>query len=337
MPDTAIDLIVTDLRQKVAALYPHRGELKNVRIVGHTPKSDHFIYDVVADFEHGSERIAAKVYRGKAGQAGKTLAKTETENLNFAHAVAEKKKLTGIPRPIGDYSELSAVVAEKFSGLPLQSLIMKAALLPGVADRGDVFDSAAAAGRWLKAFHKATAGPAEMFDGAALIRQVEKLCENCRGEGLDDASIHTILSAARKSLAGNRKTLPSSTVLNDFTPLNITVRDDSVGICDYAKLARRGTSFNDVAQFLACVEALEKYPFCDRTITARVQDAFLDAYAVTASDRAVLRVLKLRTLLSLFAQGRTIKESALRKKIMWANVMKKFMHQAARRSLASAA
>jgi hypothetical protein len=39
----------------------------------------------------------------------------------------------------------------------------------------------------------------------------------------------------------------------------------------------------------------------------------------------------------MFAQGRTVKESAMRKKVMWANVMKKFIHQAAQRSLAPVA
>jgi hypothetical protein len=45
----------------------------------------------------------------------------------------------------------------------------------------------------------------------------------------------------------------------------------------------------------------------------------------------------MKALLGMFAQGRTIKENAVRKKVMWANVMKKFIHQAAQRSLAPVA
>ena len=45
----------------------------------------------------------------------------------------------------------------------------------------------------------------------------------------------------------------------------------------------------------------------------------------------------MKALLGMFAQGRNVKESALRKKVMWANVMKKFIHQAAQRSLAPVA
>jgi hypothetical protein len=45
----------------------------------------------------------------------------------------------------------------------------------------------------------------------------------------------------------------------------------------------------------------------------------------------------MKALLSMFAQGRTVKESAVRKKVMWANVMKRFIQQAADRSMSPAA
>ena len=117
----------------------------------------------------------------------------------------------------------------------------------------------------------------------------------------------------------------------------MTVSENGIGITDYAKMSRRGASFHDVAVFMASVEALEKYPFCNRTITAQVQDAFLEAYGASTSEQAILRVLKMKVLLSMFARGRNIKDSAVRKKVMWATVMKRFIQQAAQRSMAPAA
>ncbi len=177
----------------------------------------------------------------------------------------------------------------------------------------------------------------EPFDSAALLKELERLCENCKGEGLDDAAIRTILSGAKRSLGSTRKTLPSSAVLNDFTPLNVVVGEHGISVCDYAKMNMRGSSLNDAAQFLACVEALEKYPFCNRNITAEVQESFISAYGVNGVELAILRVLKMKYLLGMFAQGRTIKETAVRKKVMWATVMKRFIQQAAQRSLQPAA
>jgi hypothetical protein len=99
-------------------------------------------------------------------------------------------------------------------------------------------------------------------------------------------------------------------------------------------MSKRGSSFNDVALFLASVEALEKYPFCDRSITSEVQNSFLESYGVSAADQRLLRVLKMKTFLSMLVQGRTVMESAMRKKVMWANVMQRFIQQAAERALA---
>jgi len=339
MAENAMDQIVTLLRQNGATYYPQSGELKNVRVVGHTPKSDHYIYDIVVDFAETSERLAAKVYRpSKCGQQGAcTLAKQEHDNLQYVHEVFQEKKQDGVPRPIGDFTEHAAVVAEKLPGVPLQSIIMKAALLPGYADHAKLKDAARATGEWLRRFHKATADMPAPFDGVGLLGDLEKLCANCKTSGLDDASVRTIISGTKSLLSRSRKALPCSAVLNDFTPLNVVVTDEGVAFADFAKMTRRGNSFQDVAAFLASVEALEKYPFCNRSITADLQEEFLTAYGITASDEQVLRVLKMKALLAMFAQGRGVKESAVRKKVMWATVMKRFIQQAAERSMTPAA
>lgn len=334
-----MDQIVAALRQDGAAHYPGRGELRNVRVVGHTPKSDHYIYDIVIDFVDGSERVAAKVYRsGKSGPGvARSMAQIEADNLRTVHDVFSRKKLSGVPRPLGDFSEIGAVVAEKLPGVPLQSIIMKAALLPGYADLGTLRESARATGDWLRRFHKATADMPAPFDGTELLGDLEKLCANCRTSGLDEASVRTILSGTKSILARSKKALPCSIVLNDFTPLNVVVGENGIGFSEFAKMTRRGNSFHDVALFLASVEALEKYPFCNRAITGELQEQFLEAYGISQQDEQVLRVLKMKALLSMFAQGRGVKESAVRKKVMWATVMKRFIAQAAERSLSPAA
>lgn len=339
MPETVMDQIVSELKREGSRYYPERREMRNVRVVGHTPKSDHYIYDIVIDFADGSERLAAKVYRAsKCGQQGaRSMAQTEASNLARVHEAFQARGLAGVPRPIGNFTDFGAVLAEKLNGLPLQSIIMKAALLPGYADHGSLAEAARQTGLWLRDFHNATAEREMSFEPDGLTKDLVKLCENCKGSGLDDQAIGVILSGTRAILNRCSRLLPCSAVLNDFTPLNVVVGEQGVGICDYAKMSLLGNSFLDVAQFLAAVEALEKYPFCNRSITAQVQDEFLDAYGVTDEEADVLRVFKMKALLGMFAQGRNVKETAVRKKVMWATVMKRFIQQAANRSLAPAA
>lgn len=338
MAETVLEQILADLRKTALTHFPNRGEFKNLRIVGHTPKNDHMIYDLCVDFSEGGERLAIKIYRASkcAGNA-RAIARQESANLQFARQALLRKKHDGVPRPLGDYSEFGAVVAEKVSGLPLQSIIMKAALLPGFANSGSIRLAASRAGEWLRGFHKSTADMPEPFDTVELMALLEKLCHSCRDQGLDDTSIRVILGGAQAALSHSRKTLPSSAVLMDFTPLNVVVTEKGVGFCEFARMKRRANSLEDLATFLACVEALEKYPFCNRAITSQIQDSFTDAYGVNQGEAAVLRVLKMKALLGMFAQGRNVRESALRKKVMWANVMKKFIRQSARRSLAPSA
>src|SRR5438477_13111290 len=123
MAANVMEQILAELRNEAPALYPERAELRNVRLVGHTPKSQHYIYDIVIDFADGSERVAAKVYRnGKCGPLGaKGMAEMEGGNLGQVFEIFSKKKLTGVPRPVGEFTELGAVVAEKLPGVPLQS------------------------------------------------------------------------------------------------------------------------------------------------------------------------------------------------------------------------
>src|SRR5947209_9200929 len=108
MADSVIDQIVAHLRQTAPATFPNHAELKNVRVVGHTPKTDHYIYDVVVDFADGSQRVAAKVYRAsKCGQQGaRNQAEAEFQHLEYVWSVFQKKGLTGVPRPVGDFTEM---------------------------------------------------------------------------------------------------------------------------------------------------------------------------------------------------------------------------------------
>lgn len=338
MAENTLDQIVEELRTSGAKHFPQHSDPKAVRVVGHTPKPDHYTYEIVLDFPDGSERVNAKLYRGKSGsRTPQELALRESQNLHFAHETAQRRNLDGVPRPIGDFANLGAVVSTKVNGLPLQSIIMKAALLPDFGNHHLLEAAAKQAGSWLQQFHKATAGMATPMDGDGTLDEMQKLCVKAQKDGLPADCIEAILERARSALARQKRPLRSSAVLQDFVPLNVLVMDNGVGFCEFADLSQQGHSLCDAATFLAAVEALEKYPFCNRNLTSCVQDAFVEAYGVSPQEQPLLETLKMKVLLQMFAQGRLIKDSAERKKVMWANVMKRFLQQAAGRATAKVA
>ncbi len=339
MSDSVLTQIVDSLRTSGPRYFPEHSELRAVRVVGHTPKPDCYTYEIVLDFERDSERVNAKVYRaGKsASPESQGLARSEAQNLKFAYQSSVKGKLGGVPRPVGDFTELGAVVSTKINGLPLQSIIMKAALLPDPADHRLLKMAASQAGNWLQRFHKATSATPTALGTREILAHMEKLCLKAQKDGLPAESTEAILSNARTTLGQQKKPVRGSAVLNDFVPLNVLVAQAGVGFSAFANLQQQGSSLHDAAMFLAAVEALEKYPFCDRSVTIPVQEAFVQGYGISEQDKPLLAVLKMRVLLHMFAQGRTIKETAVRKKVMWAHVMKRFIQQAAERSMAPAA
>ncbi|HUK43311.1 MAG TPA: hypothetical protein VLW48_02590 [Candidatus Bathyarchaeia archaeon] len=338
MSDSALDQIVDDLRSSGPKYFPVHSEVRAARVVGHTPKPDHYTYEVVLDFPDRSERVNAKIYRGRSnGRSPQESALRESQRLQFAHETAQRRQLNGVPRPVGDYAQLGAVVSTKVNGLPLQSIIMKAALLPGDGSHHLLESAARQAGDWLQRFHRASAAIPMSLDGAAVLAELEKLCTHAQKDGLPPESTQAILERARTALARQKRPLRSSAVLHDFIPLNVLVGEDGVGFCEFAELNEQGHSLLDAAMFLAAVEVLEKYPFCNRNITSQVQNAFVEAYGVAEQEQPLLDTLKMKVLLQMFAQGRVIKESAERKKVMWANVMKRFIQQAAERSAAKVA
>lgn len=336
MADSPLDHIVDHLRRSGSTYFPQYSEVKSARVVGHTPKPDHYIYEIVLDFPDANERVNAKIYLGKSGQrSAQELARCETQNLEFVHQTAKRRKLTGVPRPIGDFSELGAVVSTKIHGLPLQSILMKVALLPDNGNYRLLEQAARQAGEWLQQFHKATAGVSSAIDSDSLIADMEKLCARAQKDGLPAESTDAILINAKCAFNKQKRAMRFSARLQDFVPLNVLVSGDGVGFCEFATLARQGPALMDVATFLATVEALEKYPFCNRDLITVVQDAFTEAYGVTAQEQGLLTALRMQVLLQMFLQGRVIKESAERKKVMWANVMKRFLQRAAQRSTAA--
>jgi len=338
MADNPLDHIVDHLRTLGAGYFPQRAEVKCVRVVGHTPKPDHYIYEIVLDFPQGSERVNAKIYRGRSGQRNEQeLARNEMQNLQFVYQTASRRKLKGVPRPIGDFSDLGAVVSTKVHGLPLQSIIMKVALLPDNGNHRLLEIAARQAGEWLQQFHRATAGVPAAIDGDGLLADMERLCARAQKDGLPAESTDAILISAKSAFHKQKRPLRFSARLQDFVPLNVLVSEDGVGFCEFATLNRQGPSLMDVATFLATVEALEKYPFCNLDLITVVQDAFTEAYGVSAQEQGLLATLRMKVLLQMFLQGRVIKESAERKKVMWANVMKRFLQRAARRSVARVA
>src|SRR5258708_12672054 len=100
MSESVLDQILAELRKAATIAYAGRGEVKNLRVVGHTPKNDHFIYDICVDLSAGSERVAAKIYRANnCNGTAKGVARLENSNTHFVHTALVQHNLATTPHP----------------------------------------------------------------------------------------------------------------------------------------------------------------------------------------------------------------------------------------------
>ena len=228
-------------------------------------------------------------------------------------------------------------MSTKINGLPLQSIILKAALLPDFGNDGLLEMAARRAGEWLQHFHRATATMPAPFDADSFLAGMEKLCSKARKNGLPAESTEAIFGHAHATLGTLGETAALLRCVARFRAAQCPDFGERCRFLRLCQLRPSGHSLEDVAIFLAAIEALEKYPFCDRRITTLIQDTFMEAYGVSEQEQELLSVLKMKVLLQMFAQGRAVKESGVRKQVMWANVMKRFIQQATERSMARAA
>jgi len=98
--------------------------------------------------------------------------------------------------------------------------------------------------------------------------------------------------------------MPTSAVLNDFTPLNVIVGEQGIGMCDYARMNSRGISYHDAAPLLGFGgSAWRNIPSAIGPLRPRCSRRFADGYGITPAEQGMMRVLKMKALLGMFAQG----------------------------------
>ena len=105
MADSVLDEIVDTLRTSGLEYFPQRAELKSVRVVGHTPKPEHYTYEIVMDFSDGTERANAKIYRShKSGtQAPRDLAKKRIPQSEVCRSGSAGASPLGSTQAIGRF------------------------------------------------------------------------------------------------------------------------------------------------------------------------------------------------------------------------------------------
>ena len=142
-----------------------------------------FRADTEASYAKRKSRRGASSASQQTGGVRELVATLRDTSAKLSHRQAAVREL-GARNPVKTPSAMNALIK----------------VLGDNNDNASLRDGATKAGAWLRNFHGLTSDAPQIFDPQELLSQLETLCLNCRGEGLDDDAIQMILTGAKNLL-----------------------------------------------------------------------------------------------------------------------------------------
>lgn len=187
-----------------------------------------------------------------------------------------------VPRPLDYYPDWSALVTEEVGGERFsRRLLRDASRTAGPAAAARLAARVRDCGRWLAAFHQATAaGGAPPFDDT-FRELVDERLGRLRPHGLPEHACRRVLETIDALSAwGAGRVAPVAGLHGDFGPQNVHVGEDWVCVFDLS-YDRRTIVFDDVSYFLVTLETMgawPRHPLFERARALALRDPFLEGY-----------------------------------------------------------
>ena len=158
-------------------------------------------------------------------------------------------------------------------------------------------------GKWLRAFHDATAAPEQAFDHEDFCIRLESLMAKCGPLGFPSSILTAVrASAVTLSAASSGCAIPAAASHGDFLPQNVLLDDGQPGVIDFASFASSGPVYTDLATFAAYLMILGRKPLYSRRVMESVIREFLTKYSSVLNE-SVLRLYLVRAVLRITTDG----------------------------------
>ncbi len=229
------------------------------------------------------ERRAGVVVKFPPTWSDNNEAETEFHHLTLmAGVVGTDDGPLRVPRPLDYYPDWTALVTEEVAGERFsRRLLRDASRFAGPETRRALAGCVRDCGRWLRAFHEATAAPgAPPFD-AAFRAAVEERLGRLIPHGFPARSVRRILDTVDALVAWSTgRPAPVGDLHGDFGPQNVHTGKDWVCVFDLS-YNRKAIVYDDVSYFLVTLETTSpwpRHPFFSRANALALREPFLDGY-----------------------------------------------------------
>lgn len=239
-------------------------------------------------------------FSSKPGQAEATVLR-EYESLQMVRKHLPPELLETVPKPLMVLPDSKAIVLEPMSGTPL-SLILKreANRLIGPMRRRRMSFLGRLIGSWLGQLHQATRADPLQHDSRSFLAELERHLVICHGLTVDaSARVWRLMSDASHEIEGHP--VSAAACQGDFIPQNMLIDENRLGVVDFEAFVQRDSIYEDVATFIAYVQALSTFPYYSRIALETLANSFLQAYGMAHNER-VLKLYLARALVVLISE-----------------------------------
>lgn len=206
-----------------------------------------------------------------------------------------------IPRPLLVLEEEGTIVFTFVPGVPFDRLLRQYANVVtapfNIVGAKALDRHAHSIGRWLRAFHNATAVNDQPFDNSRFSEELSSLVTKCATQGLQDPALNVVRDEAlRQSAKASGKPIPAAITHGDFLPQNILLEDGEPGVIDFASATRSASVYLDLAHFVGYLLILSRKPLYHEKTIEGVIGEFCRGYQ-RRLDLSVFRLYVLRAIL----------------------------------------
>ena len=238
----------------------------------------------------------------KSEQAEATVAR-EFASLHIVRNRLPRELLHTVATPLMLLRDPWALVLEPLSGEPLSVILKREAnRLAGPLRRSRMLTVGQLAGYWLSELHQATRIDAFRHDSRVFLAELEERLGRCHSIAAEAiARLWQLMREASRQLDG--QLMPAAACQDDFIPQNLLIDGNRLGVVDFEAFTQSGAVYEDVATFMAYVQALSTHPYYSQTALRALTNSFLQAYGLSGDERP-LRLYLARALVVLISEMR---------------------------------
>ena len=179
-----------------------------------------------------------------------------------------------------------SLVLEAVSGRPLSRILKREGnRLIGLLRQNRMHYLGQLTGHWLRELHQATQTNPIPHDSETFLKEIRDRFICLQSLGINKETVDRVkreITEASHQIEGHP--IPAAARQGDFIPQNILIDGDRLRIVDFENFSRSDSVYEDIATFMAYIQAIRAFPYYSKRALRTLGESFLSAYGVQGNE-----------------------------------------------------